>query len=99
MAGPFREMTKAEDKPRIHGPVGGQCAACAAPHVLTPVDRPVGPASPLHCGAGNVSVGSKCEELNVSKSSPLYPTMRTSTMRAHTSQGPQAGIQSSYTKR
>src|SRR5262249_1776854 len=33
----------------------------------------------------NVSCGSKCEELNVSKSGPLYPTDRTSTRRADTS--------------
>src|SRR5215472_7702499 len=30
--------------------------------------------------------GSKCEKLNVSKSSPLYPTIQTSTRRADTSQ-------------
>src|SRR5215471_11751402 len=37
---------------------------------------------PLH---GEVRFGSKCEELNLSKSSPLYPTFRTSTRRVDTS--------------
>src|SRR5215471_7434841 len=37
---------------------------------------------PLH---GEVRFGSKCEELNMSKSSPLYPTFRTSTRRVDTS--------------
>ena len=36
--------------------------------------------------ASKVGSGSKGEELNVSKSSPLYPTIRTSTRRADTSQ-------------
>src|SRR5262245_27778293 len=36
--------------------------------------------------SSNVCAGSNCEELNVSKSSPLSPTIQTSTRRADTSQ-------------
>jgi hypothetical protein len=43
------------------------------------------PAGRPHTAVSNVPPRSKCEELDMSKSSPLYPTIRTSTKRADTS--------------